>query len=234
MTTLLMTAFVLIYALTAKRVPKEFLAMERGHVITPQLIEQLKKMKNVKTSTENLILTLKNVSPQQEAAIKEAKIIKGMEKELKEYLTSTQLDQVVETETGIDAVLITPRAPLLFAEGQAKLKPEGYQLLDKIIKLLEGVPYYQMRIEGHTDPKPIDYFHRYLYPSNWELSYARAVSIAEYFIRNGIPADRIGISGYGPEKPRYSNDSEEGRSKNRRVEIYISLAKTEPQAQPKK
>jgi chemotaxis protein MotB len=144
------------------------------------------------------------------------------------------MDQIVETETGIDAVLITPRAPLLFAEGQAKLKPEGYKLLDKIIKLLEGIPYYQIYIKGHTDPKPIDYFHRYLYPSNWELSYARAVSIAGYFIQNGIPAEKIGISGYGSEKPRYSNDNEEGRAKNRRVEIYISLANPQPQPPAKK
>lgn len=225
LTTLLMTAFVLWYSLTAAKIPLELLAISQKRRITKEEIESLQKMKEVPPQPETTASMLRNITPRQEIAIKEFKKLKEFEKELKEYLTSMQIEDVVETKEGIEAVLVTPRAPLLFDEGKTILKAGGLGLLDKITQLLKEVPYYNIRIEGHTDIKPIGPFHRYKYPSNWELSYARAVSIAKYFITKGIPSEKIGVAGYGQEKPRFSNEVEEGRVKNRRVEIYISFAK---------
>ncbi len=146
-----------------------------------------------------------------------------VEKEFKDYLATAKIEDAVETEVGIDSILVTPRSPLLFREGRTDLRPEGLALMEKIALVIEKMPYYQIRIEGHTDAKPISPFHRYRFPSNWELSYGRAVSIAKYFISKRIPPNRIGASGYGETKPRYPNDTEENRKKNRRVEIYISF-----------
>lgn len=227
LTTLLMTAFVLWYSLTAAKIPAELLAMGQKKLM-PEDIEYLKKYKAQKTEQGASSATMiKQITPRQEVAIEEIKKLKQFEDKLKEYLVSMQIQDVVEIEEGIEAIIVTPRSPLLFTEGKAELKPQGRELLDKIIRLLKELPYYNIRIEGHTDPKPIDPFHRYKYHSNWELSYARAVSIANYLIENGMSPERIGVAGYAAEKPRYANDTGENRAKNRRVEIFISFAKTD-------
>ncbi|MCM8795829.1 MAG: flagellar motor protein MotB [Candidatus Omnitrophica bacterium] len=224
LTTLLMTAFILWYSLSAAQIPVNLLAIAQKKGITKEEIEYLQRTKAI-THRETTISMIRNITPRQEMAINELKKLKEFEKELKEYLTSIQIEEVVETKEGIDAILVTPRAPLLFDEGKATLKTEGLGLLDKIVQLLKEVPYYNIRIEGHTDTKPISPFHRYKYPSNWELSSARAVSVAKYLITKGIPPERISVAGYGEEKPRFLNVNEENRAKNRRVEIYISFAK---------
>jgi len=234
MTTLLMTAFILIYALTAKRIPKEFLSMTEQQRITPEAIEYLKKIKMLKGNPEIVVSMLKHMTPRQSTAIKEIKNVGQLEKDLKAYLSQRSMEDMVAIEQGVDAVSVSPRAPLLFAEGDARLKPEGTKLLGKIAELLKEIPSYQIRIEGHSDTTPMSPFHRYRYHSNWELSYARAVAVARTFVSQGMPADRIGVSGYGQERPKYPNDTEENRAKNRRVEITISFAKHEeaPMAQP--
>jgi len=76
----------------------------------------------------------------------------------------------------------------------------------------------QIRIEGHTDDLPI---HNSVFPSNWELSSARAISVLRYFIQKGIEPQRLAAVGYGEYHPLVPNTSPENRARNRRVEIYI-------------
>lgn len=227
MTTLLMTAFVLWYSLTAMKIPPELLAIKKFPVITSEDTERLKEKGAITEIVQRQVVSeIKKLTPKQESAIEELKKIRELHKELKDYVSSSGLEGAVDVEAGVEAVLVTPRAPLLFAEGEAELKKEAFGLLDKIVHLLKEQPYYQLRIEGHTDTKPIDPFHRYKYPSNWELSYARAVAVAKYLISRGVSPTYLGVTGYGEEKPLSPNDTEENRVKNRRVEIYISFAKS--------
>lgn len=245
MTTLLMTAFILVYALTAKKIPKEFLSMTEQQRITPEAIEYLMKIKMMKGNPEIVVAMLKHMTPGQSTAIKEAKGMRRLEEKLKQRLSETGMADMAEvvgtgsgkgaadaagTEGAFDTVMVTPRTPLLFAEGDARLRPEGTKLLERIAQLLKEIPYSQVRVEGHTDTKPMSPFRRYQYHSNWELSSARAISVARYFISKGIPAERIGVAGYGKEKPKCPNDTEENMAKNRRVEIYISFEKQEEDA----
>ena len=226
LTTLLMTAFVLWYSLSAAKIPAELLVISQKKAITKEDVEYVQRMKTKPAaSKQNTVAMLKDITPQQEKAIEEYKKMQEFGKELKQYLNSMQIEDVVEAKEGIEAVMITPRAPLLFKEGKTTLRAEGTGLLDKIIQLLKQVPYYNLRIEGHTDIQLINPFNRWRYPSNWELSYGRAVAIAEYLVKKGVPPERIGVSGYGEEKPRFPNDTEENMAKNRRVDIYIYFAK---------
>ncbi|MGO9014708.1 MAG: flagellar motor protein MotB [Dissulfurispiraceae bacterium] len=115
-------------------------------------------------------------------------------------------------------VVVTFSDSVLFASGSAELKPEIFAVLEKLSKLLSTVPG-KIAIEGHTDNVPIS---SSKYSSNWELSTARAASMLHFFIEKGIDPANYSIAGYAEFRPLASNATEEGRQKNRRVEIVIA------------
>ncbi len=115
-------------------------------------------------------------------------------------------------------VVVTFSDSVLFASGAAELKPEIYSVLEKLSKLLSSVPG-NVAIEGHTDNVPIA---SSKYSSNWELSTARAASMLHFFIQKGIDPAKYSIAGYAEFRPLESNATDEGRQKNRRVEIVIT------------
>lgn len=109
---------------------------------------------------------------------------------------------------------------ILFDSGKAIIKPEGRETLVKVADVLkEDCLDKDVSIEGHTDNVPIKYSG---WTSNWELSTARASSVLHLFIDEcGIKPDRLRVVGFGEYTPAASNDTEEGRQQNRRVEIVI-------------
>ncbi len=107
---------------------------------------------------------------------------------------------------------------ILFDSGIAQVRTEIMPLLDIIAKSFK---YYtgMVVIEGHTDNKPINTI---AYPSNWELSTARASSVLKYWLdKELVSAENVMAAGFADTQPRESNDTEEGRAKNRRVEILV-------------
>jgi chemotaxis protein MotB len=108
---------------------------------------------------------------------------------------------------------------LLFDFGKAVINSGGLTFLDKMTALIQKIPY-PVRVEGHTDNVPI---HTARYPSNWELSIARAVNVVKYFAESGkINPQRLSAVGYGATRPLVPNDSPANRSRNRRVEIVLA------------
>lgn len=108
---------------------------------------------------------------------------------------------------------------VLFDSGQAELKPEGAATLAEVASVLASIEGRVFQIAGHTDNVPI---RSRRFPSNWELSTARAVVVARYLIDNGnMTSDRISAAGYADTVPIESNDTEDGRSRNRRIEIVL-------------
>lgn len=106
----------------------------------------------------------------------------------------------------------------LFDSGVATISPQGGPLLDKIGAIIARTSYF-IRIEGHTDNLPI---HTELFPSNWDLSTARAVNVLRYFIESHhIDAQRLAAVGFGEFQPLASNETPENRAKNRRVEMIF-------------
>ncbi len=122
--------------------------------------------------------------------------------------------RVTQSRRGI-AVEIN--ASLLFKSAQAALEPESQKALTAVAQVL-GANDNAIEVEGHTDRDPIS---TPQFPSNWELSGARASSVVRLFIDNGVAAARLVAIGYADTRPVDSNDTLDGRSRNRRVTVLI-------------
>lgn len=136
-------------------------------------------------------------------------------------------DRNVEVGAGRDGVVISMSGSALFDSGRADLKPDGVVLLDALAPRLRELPN-EVRVEGHTDNVPIS---TPLYPSNWELSSARATTVARRLVEYGnVPAGRLIAAGYGDARPAATNDTRDGRARNRRVDIVLIAAPAQTQA----
>jgi chemotaxis protein MotB len=129
--------------------------------------------------------------------------------------------RVTQSSRGISVEI---NASVLFAPGEAKLTPESLQALNAVAQILKNDPH-AIQVEGHTDSVPINTL---TFPSNWELSSVRASSVVRLFIADGIPETRLTAVGHGPKFPVASNDTAEGRQRNRRVEVMILARLPEP------
>ena len=106
---------------------------------------------------------------------------------------------------------------ILFPSGSGVFSPAAEAVLDKLAEVLQPFPN-PIRVEGHTDNRPI---HTGAFPSNWELSAARAASVVHQFTKQGIDPLRLEIVGFGEFRPRQANDTSEGRNANRRVAVLV-------------
>ena len=106
---------------------------------------------------------------------------------------------------------------ILFPSGSGGFASQAEPVLDKLAEVLKPFPN-PIRVEGHTDDRPI---RTAAFPSNWELSAARAASVVHQFTKQGIDPLRLEIVGFGEFHPRQANDSSEGRNANRRVAILV-------------
>ena len=112
------------------------------------------------------------------------------------------------------------KSKMLFESGSARLSRQALQALRKITRIIKPLTN-SIHVEGYTDNIPIDTL---FFPSNWELSAARAASVVHLFARFGVNPSRLAAIGYGEYQPIADNTTEEGRSTNRRI-VLIILAK---------
>ena len=132
--------------------------------------------------------------------------------------------QVNVTETGI-AIKIAD--PVSFESGSADVKPELYGVLRNIANLVNQAPTSQVRVEGHTDNVPI---RSARFPSNWELSSARALNVVRYMaMTGGVDPARLSAIGYGEYRPIAPNTTPENKRMNRRIEIYVDYLQKKEQ-----
>ncbi|HEB85948.1 MAG TPA: flagellar motor protein MotD [Gammaproteobacteria bacterium] len=106
---------------------------------------------------------------------------------------------------------------ILFASGDARLTERGYPILKKLAEAVRSLPNH-IDVEGHTDNLPI---RTSIYPSNWELSAARAASVVHLFMRDGVDPKHLSAIGYGQYRPIADNHTAQGRRRNRRVVVVI-------------
>jgi chemotaxis protein MotB len=137
--------------------------------------------------------------------------------QLTAMLSSQNLGNQVSVQTNIEGVLISLSERLIFKDAQVDLPPESMQVLDTIAEMLRPIEN-KVRLVGHTNNTPSS---NPAYPTNWELSLARATSVAKYLINSGIAPERLIISGQGEYAPVFPNDTEEHKGLNARVEIVI-------------
>ncbi len=107
---------------------------------------------------------------------------------------------------------------VLFESGKADLSDDGVEAITEVTGLLVGIPDRRFQIEGHTDNVPIKTSR---FPSNWELAAARAITVVTTMVGAGMPPDRVSGASYGEFKPTAPNDTDEGKARNRRIEIVV-------------
>lgn len=110
---------------------------------------------------------------------------------------------------------------IFFDSGRATLKKEGKEVLKKVGEALKGYENKVIRVVGHTDNVPVAKSLQGTFPTNWELSVARATNVVRFLQEVGIPPERMIPSGRGEYDPVAPNDTPEGRQKNRRIEIML-------------
>lgn len=138
--------------------------------------------------------------------------------ELAKIIREYKYDNYVKLEENERGITIHIMDEILFPSGSAELTKSSLLVLKNIASVIRELPN-DIRIEGHTDNVPIS---KPNYPSNWHLSVARALNTAYYLINNeSLPSDKVSIVGYSEYKPIASNETEEGRSMNRRVDLVI-------------
>jgi chemotaxis protein MotB len=133
--------------------------------------------------------------------------------------------QVTIRRRGLVIQLLTDK--VFFASGDATLKPAAAHLVDKIAGIVRDERRHPIVVEGHTDSQPISGSQ---YPSNWELSGARAGAVVRDFAENGVLARRMSLAGFGSQEPIDTNSTPDGREKNRRVEIVLSRIHTDTES----
>jgi chemotaxis protein MotB len=107
---------------------------------------------------------------------------------------------------------------VLFDSGKTVIKPAGQTALARVAQVLAGITDRKYQVAGHTDDVPI---HSARFPSNWQLSTARAVEVVNFLITGGMKAQQLSAAGYGEFDPVAPNDTPENRALNRRIEIVL-------------
>ncbi len=140
---------------------------------------------------------------------------------LKEALELNGKDDAISISIDERGVTIHIQEELLFPSGQTELKNSSLKTMDSLAFFIKRLPN-DIRIEGHTDNIPINTSR---FPSNWHLSVTRAMNTGFYLIeRHGINPDKVSVVGYGDRRPLAGNETEQGRSLNRRVDIVILMS----------
>jgi chemotaxis protein MotB len=136
---------------------------------------------------------------------------------MRDFIQKNNLSDKIQLVITPHHIRIKMESLALFDSGSAELKQDILFFLNQLYEQLK--PMGNMIIaEGHTDSIPI---HTQQFESNWELSSARAFSIIYFFLSKGIPPERLVAHGFGEFRPAYANDTEDGRAKNRRIEISV-------------
>jgi chemotaxis protein MotB len=143
--------------------------------------------------------------------------LQQMQKDIQHYITENGLQDVVSVQYKDGQLDLNMGDAVLFERGQANLKPQALNVLGKLGNLFRKSDS-KIVVEGHTDDIPIQ---STVFPSNWELSSARASSVVRYMESFGVKANRFTIIGYNQFKPIAPNNSEANRVKNRRVKITL-------------
>lgn len=152
--------------------------------------------------------------------------INELDADLHEKLDRKISENRLEIVTQRDELRLKFTDASFYETAEAVLLPEGKDIIDQIIEVLHGLQFYQYNVdvEGHTDNRPIQ---TERYPSNWELSTARAANIIKYFIERGFEPSRLKASGYADTRPiapnqdELGNDLPDNQALNRRVVIRI-------------
>lgn len=157
---------------------------------------------------------------------REQENLEGLKKQLDNYIKQNGLTNDLDTKLNQSQLMITISDKALFPSGEAEVKPDARKLAEAISDMLEQFPDYEVIVSGHTDNIPIS---NKEYPSNWDLSSARALNFMKILMLNTqLDPQKFSAIGYGEYHPVSTNESAVGRAQNRRVEVSIIRKYVDP------
>ena len=178
-------------------------------------VEHLKKeLEEVRAAREAQEAQLAKVKGEVQTVGREIdRITKALEEKFGKSLIVTQHQ---------DRLVLTMLGQVLFDSGEAELTPLGLDIMKQVGEVLATLPNKNIQVEGHTDNNPIYGRLQQRYPTNWELSTARATRVLRFLIeQTGMDPKEFAATGYADTRPAASNETEEGQAQNRRVEIVL-------------
>jgi len=209
MCTLLLCFFVLLVAMSTTDAHKFDLAASSLHNALSGVLE----------SFPSVMITQEVLQPRLGGNEQNKQLAVDASQRIKKAIKKENLEDAIKVKVTESGIAIMVANPIGFDQGDAEIKPELIGTLGDIAEIIADVSGTQIRVEGHTDDIPI---HTRMYPSNWELSSARALNIVKFFAgKSGIDPARLSAIGYGEYRPLVPNTSEANRMQNRRIEIYV-------------
>jgi chemotaxis protein MotB len=185
-----------------------------------QQITQLKSavgMAQSKAMTDDQKSQLEEAKRAMQEAEERGKLLTDLTAKFKKMIDAGHLK--VTTRHG--RVVLQLHNDVLFDTGEADVKPAGKQALAEVAATLRGVGAKRFQVAGHTDTQPITTDKKKLFPTNWELSSARAIAVVKLLTAQGVDPSMLSAAGYGQYDPVAPNATPDGMAKNRRIEITL-------------
>lgn len=188
-------------------------------LLNATLINLTKENEYLKREVDRLQMKSGEISAQKEQELARVKTTyESLVKEMQSEITKGD----IKITQAVDRLSVNMVEKILFDSGRADIKQDGLKVIDRVGKVLKSVTDRQIRVEGHTDNKAIGGRLKGKFPTNWELSTARAANVVR-FLEDKVGLDRklLSVAGMADNKPVASNDTLEGRAANRRIEIIL-------------
>jgi chemotaxis protein MotB len=215
----------------------------RQRALTADMVDCKKGMLEASKGKEKLLEEKRSLDAERVALVKEVEAQRAGVGELREKLEQERMARLLSDEEvagslkklqeSLDAEvksgqILIEQLPgrlqvratneVLFDSGSAELKPEGRNVIAKVARSIKAVPDREVRVEGHTDDVPV---RSPKFTSNWDLSAARAATVAKVLAEGGVSPKLLAVVGYGEFRPLAPNDGAENRARNRRIEISL-------------
>ncbi len=199
-----------------------------AETLTAQVDTLRSQVKGLSTEVETLrkdkddlqakVSELSEKAEKAERLEKATQTYQDLQKKLEKEIQEGQV-QITEMKNRLTMTMVDK---IIFPSGSAEISKEGKKVLDKVVSILKEVKDKRIEVEGHTDNVPIVSSLKKRFPTNWELSTARATEVVRYLQEaGGLNPDLLSATGFAEYKPVASNDTEAGKHKNRRIEIVL-------------
>jgi chemotaxis protein MotB len=204
--------------LTADKKQLEGILKAKSDILSKNISELRQQVSELKVENDKLSDDIAGLQKAKEDTVKE---LSGTY----EQLLSNMKNEIAKGQVTISELkgklTVNMEAAILFDSGKADVKPEGLDILGKIVETLKNVRDKAIRIEGHTDNVQITGALVRTFPTNWELSAARAINVSKFLQEQGIDPANLSAAAFAEHKPVADNSTKEGRAKNRRIEITL-------------
>jgi len=203
----------------------------KSDTLSKNIAELRQKISDLEAENEKLRQEITNLQKVKEEEVKKvSSTLEEMTEKMKVQIAKGDLTiRELQGKLTVDM-----KAAVLFDLGKAEVKPEGLEVLNKMVDTFKGLSDKYIRIEGHTDNNPITGNLAKTYPTNWELSAARAINVTRYLQEQGVDSKILSAVAYGEfrPKPDADNSTREGQASNRRIEIILVNRDDAPPATP--